>query len=180
MINLLPPAEKEKRSQEKQLKLAWVLGILIIAPILSFGLILFSIELYINNQIETKKTLIEMERQGNYQIQTLQRKIGVINKNLLALNTFYKDQFMVSLLLEQVSNLLQQGAHLRVFSYHEDGSRVMLSGYAVDVDDAYKFREQLREQENFQEVSFALGDWFQDKGISFRVNFILVPERDSN
>lgn len=173
MINLLPPIEKKKRTQERILKLIWVLGILVIASVLCFSLILFSIRLYIADQINTQEAFIEMERQKNLQFQVLQQKIKSINETLLALNNFYQDQFVVSDFLERFFVLVRPGMHLESFFYHRDGSRIIVSGYAANIDEAYEFREKLREQNDFKEINFTIPDWLQPENINFRVNFIL-------
>lgn len=173
MINLLPPIEKEKRTQEKVLKLIWVLGILIVASILCLGLILLSIKFYIANQIISQDAFIEMERQKNSQVQVLQKKINSVNISLLELNNFYQNQFAISRFLEQFSSLIQSNIYFENFSYQSEDSRITLSGFAPDIDEVYKFRETLRERENFKETDFIIPDWLQQKGINFRVIFYL-------
>ena len=173
MINLLPPIEKEKRAQEKTLKLVWILGILIVASILCFSLILFSIKFYIADKIRVQGTFIEAERQKNSQVQVLQKKIILVNGTLSKLNNFYKNQFSISVFLEQLSSLIQSDVCLENFSYQSEGSRIILSGFALDIDEAHKFREILREQENFKKTDFTIPDWLQQKGINFRVSFNL-------
>jgi len=173
MINLLPPIEKEKRTQEKILKLVWILGILILASVLCFGLILLSIKFYIADQIILQDAFIEMERQKNSQVQILQKKINSVNISLSELNNFYQNQFAISAFLEQFSFLIQSNMYLENFSYQSEGSRIILSGFALDIDEAHKFREILREQENFKKTDFTIPDWLQQKGINFRVSFNL-------
>jgi len=173
VINLLPPIEKEKRAQEKTLKLTWILGILIVASILCFSLILLSIKFYIADQVRSQDAFIETERQKNSQIQVLQKKINSVNSTLSNLNDFYQNQFAVSVFLEQFSSLVQSNICLENFSYQLEGSRVILSGYASNIDEAHEFRELLREQENFKETDFIIPDWLQQKGINFRVSFRL-------
>jgi len=173
MINLLPPIEKEKRTQEKILKLVWILGILIVASMLCFVLILLSIKFYIADQIISQDTFIEMERQKNSQVQVLQKKINSVNISLLKLNNFYQNQFAVSAFLEQFSSLIQSNMYLENFSYQSEGSRIILSGFAFNIDQAHKFREALREQENFKETDFTIPDWLQQKGVNFRASFNL-------
>jgi Tfp pilus assembly protein PilN len=173
MINLLPPIEKEKRAQEKTLKLTWILGILIVASILCFSLILLSIKFYIADQVRSQDAFIETERQKNSQVQVLQKKINSVNSTLSKLNGFYQNQFAVSAFLEQFFSLVQSDIYLENFSYQSEGSRIIFSGYALDIDSAHKFRELLREQKNFKETNFTIPDWLQLKGVSFRVSFVL-------
>jgi|AntAceMinimDraft_18_1070375.scaffolds.fasta_scaffold25724_4 hypothetical protein len=173
MINLLPPIEKIRRKHSKDLKLIWILGILVVSSILCFSLILLSIKFYISNQIEAKKDLISMEKERNSQVQILQEKIKSVNGTLLGLNNFYRNQFNFSTFLEQVFNLLLPGMHIEIFSYQSESLKVTISGYAANIDDAYEFREKIKGQKNFKEVNFSIPDWLQEKGTNFRISFVL-------
>jgi len=63
--------------------------------------------------------------------------------------------------------------YLENFSYQSKGSRIIISGYASDVDEAHQFRELLRKQENFKETNFTIPNWLQQKGVNFRASFNL-------
>ncbi|MEA3452763.1 MAG: PilN domain-containing protein [Patescibacteria group bacterium] len=173
MISLLPPIEKEKRVQEKILKLIWILGILIIASTLSFGLILLSIKFYIADEIVFQEASIEVEREKNFQVQVLQKKINSVNNSLSELNDFYENQFSLSAFVEEFSLLVESSVYLENFSYQTRGSQVVFTGYALDIDSANNFRQTLREQEDFKETNFVIPDWLQQKGVNFRVSFNL-------
>ena len=103
----------------------------------------------------------------------IQKKINSVNSTLSKLNNFYQNQFSISAFLEQFSSLVQSNIYLENFSYQSEGSRIILSGYASNIDEAYKFRESLREQENFKETDFTIPDWLQQEGINFRASFNL-------
>ncbi len=173
MINLLPPLEKKKRIQEKSLKLTWILGILVIASILCFSLILLSIKFYITNQLSAEEDLIESEKQSNVQVQTLRARTSSLNQTLSELNDFYQNQFAVSDFLERISVLLPPSVYLESFSYQAKSSQVIISGYAHSVDRAHEIRERFRGQEDFKEISLTLPDWLQPTGIDFRASFVL-------
>ena len=63
--------------------------------------------------------------------------------------------------------------YLENFSYQSEGSRIILSGYASNIDEAHEFREALRGQKSFKETNFTIPDWLQPKGVNFRVSFNL-------
>lgn len=173
MINLLPPIEKKKRIQEKNLKLVWVLGILIVGCLLSFVLILLSIKFYIANQVKAQEALVDLEKEKSSQVQILRKKVNSVNQTLSELDHFYQTQFVPSTFLERISGLLLPGIYLDSFSYQKEDSRVVLSGYASTIDEIYAFRERFRDQEDFEEVNFILPDWLQPQDINFRVIFVL-------
>jgi len=176
MINLLPPIEKEKRIQERNLKLVWVLGILVTASILSFSLILFSIKFYIADQIRTQQALVDMERGKNVKVKVLQDKIKSVNTTLLELNNFYQKQFSGTMLLDRISSLLLPNMYLDSFNYTEENGRIVLSCWAPSVEVIHQFREKMRSQRDFKDINFVLPDWLQSQNINFKVSFYFENE----
>ncbi|MCX6737955.1 MAG: hypothetical protein NTY11_00865 [Candidatus Parcubacteria bacterium] len=174
MINLLPPIEKIKRRQEKQLKLIWILGILIIASVLCFVFILLSIKFYIANQIKIQDVLVNEAKEKNIKVNILQGKIESVNSTLLGLNNFYQNQFPMTDFLERISQLLLENMYLERFSYQADNSQINFTCYAPTIDSIYQFRERMRSQEDFKDVNFVLPDWLEPNNITFRVSFKLA------
>jgi len=173
MINLLPPIEKIKRRRERQLKLIWILGILVIASVLSFALILLSIRFYIADQIKTQDVLVGEAKGRNIQINILQGKIKSVNNTLSALNNFYQNQFPLTNFLERISELLSEDMYLENFSYQAEDSQVTFTCYAPTIDSIYQFREKMRSQSDFKDVNLMLPDWLEPSNITFRVSFKL-------
>jgi len=173
MINLLPPSEKNKRIQEKNLKLIWILGILITACLLSSGLILLSIKFYIANQAKIQESMVGLEREKTSQVQELQKKVNSVNKTLTDVDNFYQTQFNLSRLIERISGLFLSGIYLDSFSYQKDDSRITLSLYAPNIDKIDTFRERFRTQKDFEEVNFTVSEWLQVGDINFRVTFVI-------
>ncbi|MBU1045676.1 hypothetical protein KJ616_00960 [Patescibacteria group bacterium] len=173
MINLLPPIEKSKRRREKQLKLIWILGILMVASVLSFALVLLSIRFYIADQIRAQDILVGEAKGKNIQVNILQGKIKLVNRTLSGLDDFYQSQFPLSDFLDRISKLLLQDMYLERFSYQEESAQVIFTCYAPTIDSIYQFREIMRNQGDFQEVNFVLPDWLEPNNITFRVSFKL-------
>ncbi len=173
MINLLPSIEKIRRKQEKQLKLIWILGILMVASVLCFGLILLSIKFYITNQIKIQDALVDEAKEQNIRVNILQEKIKSVNFTLSGLNTFYQSQFPMTDFLERISQLLLEDMYLERFSYQADNSPITFTCYAPTIDSIYQFRERMRSQEDFKDVNFVLPDWLEPSNITFRVSFKL-------
>ncbi|MBU3964427.1 hypothetical protein KJ562_01705 [Patescibacteria group bacterium] len=176
MINLLPPIEKGKRRREKQLKLIWILGILVVASVLSFALILLSMRFYIAGQIREQDILVDEAKGKNIKVNILQEKIKSVNRTLSGLNDFYQSQFPLTDFLERISKLLLQDMYLERFSYQEEGSRVTFTCYAPTIDSIYQFRERVRSQDDFEDINFVLPDWLEPNNIIFRVSFKLKYE----
>ena len=59
MINLLPSQEKEEIKQEENFKLILILGIIFLFFLISFSLILTSINIYISGEAKVQKILYQ-------------------------------------------------------------------------------------------------------------------------
>lgn len=171
MINLLPPEEKIRRNNEKTLKIVWNIGIVLIACCIAFSFMLLGVKIYLSNQIELQKALIEYEKNKSTQVQTLRGRVDTINTTLSNLNNFYGNQFSSSILIDQVESLLPENVYLDIFTFQESGYKVSLSGYADTVEIVYQLRENLRR--SFENVELELPDWLETEVINFRVEFTL-------
>ncbi len=172
MINLLPPKEKRKRRQEKSLKLCWIWGILLVASLGGFALILLAVSFYMQGQEEEHQALISMEEQKIARLQELEEKVEAVNESLDYLNNFYNARFSAVSLLENVSATAPQGVLLKSFSWQEESLRIAISGHASDSEKIYQLREALR-GEDFENISFEVSDWLEEDRVNFRATFYL-------
>jgi len=180
MINLLPLKEKKNLQEEKRLKFILILGILLLAIFVSFCLILFVIKIIISSQIETQKTILEKGESEfqNSQLKDLQEIINNSNKALSELNTFYKQQFDFSDILEKISKILPPKTYLTNISFNsqidKDGNRLLacnLSGFSPDRDTLLQFKNNLEKETEFKEVYFPPSNWISPININFSINF---------
>jgi len=142
-----------------------------LAVLLAATLSFLSVKFYLDNQLEYQEGLIESSHSKTGRIASLERDINRINDILSEFNYFYEQQFAVSGLLDKVSVLLPSGALLESFSYNKESGKVMISGLALDVEQAYEFRNILREQDWLNNLAFTLPDWLQAGKINFRAEF---------
>ena len=173
MINLLSPTEKRNRKQEKNLKLILIIGVFILSTLTVAALSFLSIKFYLANQVEYQKILIEAYTTKTSRVKLLEEKISKINNILSEFNNFYDQQFIVSDFLDELNGLLLPGVILESFSYNEEGSKIMITGTASDVEEAYEFRNVLRERKGLKNLVFVLPDWLQAGKINFTVEFDL-------
>jgi len=169
MINLLPPIEKLRRNQEKNLKVIWNIGILIIFSLITFSCLLLIVKIYLSNQIEIQQALIENEKNNSQQVQELKKRVDAINTTLGNLNEFYQDYTSSTELFEQIEVLLPENIYLDTYLYY--GDMISLSGYGDSVETIHEFRSNLRD--SFAEVDLRLSDWLETETINFRVEFKL-------
>ena len=171
MINLLSGKEKKERKQEKDLKVIFIIGVLISSALIVAALSFLSIDFYLANQVQYQKALIESHTSKTSHIKSLEEKISEIDNILLEFNNFYDEQFTISTFLYELSDLMLPGVLLDSFSYNQQGNKVMITGTASDVEGAYEFRNILREQDGLDNIVFTLPDWLQAGKINFRVEF---------
>jgi len=175
MINLLPPEYKEELRQEENYKLILILGILILAFLISFLLILLSIRVHLAGMVETEKIFFEAKTKEFSSLQSLEKELNSTNKELLNLSSFYEGQFSLTDFLKRISEILPPGLYLNSFSYQKEGV-INLSGFSPTVEDLLRFKENLESQGDFKEISFPTSVWFQSKDINFNVSFKIIPK----
>jgi len=173
MINLLSGQEKKARKQEKNLKLILIIGVLILSALIVVALSFLSIKFYLDNQVEYQETLIEAHIAKTSRIKLLDTQISKIDNILSEFNNFYDQQFMISSFLDELNNLLLPRILLESFSYNGEDSKIMITGTASNVEEAYEFRNVLRDYEGIKNLIFTLPDWLQTGEINFIVEFDL-------
>ncbi len=176
MISLLSGKEKRARKQEKDLKLIFIIGVFILSALVVAVLSFLSIKFYLANQVKYQEISIEVHTAKTSSIKLLDEKISRINNILFEFNNFYDQQFMISTFLDSLNNILLPSVLLESFSYTGEDSRVMITGTASDIEEAYELRNTLREQEELSNLVFTLPDWLQVGKIDFRIEFDLKNE----
>ena len=173
MINLLPSQQKEELREEGKWKLIMILGIVLLAFLISLSLILFSIKTVILGQVEIQKILLE-EREKELKtqkIQELEAKIRDYNLTLSNLDSFYKKNLNLTDILEKLSKTLPQGTYLTTFIFNLTTLEISLSGYSPDRETLVAFKENLEKEEKFEKVYFPLANWVSPTDINFSVTF---------
>jgi len=187
MINLLPPEEKEKLYLEKKKRLVIILWLLVLFFLLCLILVLFSIKVFLQVQIQSQKTLLEEVGIGFKQSETrdFQKKINRINLRLEKLTSFYQQKIYFSDILEKISNTLPQGVYLTNLSItratmgeqkkteKEGGIKISLSGFAPTVESLYEFRKNLEKENDFQNIYFPPANWVKLTDINFSISFAI-------
>ena len=171
MLNLLPPQYKEELRQEENFRLVLVLGILIFAFFLCFSLLLVSLRIYLAGEIKAQRVLLESQKTSSRGDAVLQRNIQELNRNMSSLSSFYKDQAMVSKILQHISDALPQGVYLTSLTFSPSGEslKISLSGFAPTVDDLLKLKRSIEQDPMFLNMNFPPANWVSPD-ISFSLN----------
>ena len=180
MINLLPPQEKKNLQEEERLKLILILGILLLAVLISFSLILFTIKIIISSQVESQKKILKQDENEfqKSQLKEFQKIIIDSNQTISKLESFYGGQFEFSSILGEISNTLPQGTYLTNVSLNVQTDKNIkellicnLSGFSPNRDILLQLRDNLEKETNFKEVYFPPSNWIAPSSINFSVSF---------
>jgi len=173
MINLLPPEQKEELFQEKRFKLVLILGIVILAFLVSLALILFSIKISLLADLEIQKIYFEQREKKlkSPGIRELEKKIKNYNLTLSKLETFYQGQLDLTSMLEKISQTLPQETYLTSLNFNPQISQFTLTGFSPDREKLLQLKENLEKTEGLKEIYFPPANWLQATDINFFINF---------
>lgn len=176
MINLLPPSYRAELKQEENRKLILILGMLFLIFLISLTLILFSVKIYIQGQLESIKVLAGLEEKTlqTSEIQGLRDEINLTNKNLSKLNSFYKKQADSIGVLEKIFKTLPSEIHLTAFSWQKNNDQVTISGFSPSREVLFNFQKNLEGSKDFTEIKFPPQNWIKSADIDFYVTFKLA------
>ncbi len=173
MINLLPSPQKEELIQEERFKIVLILGIAILAFLISLILILFSIKTSLITELGIQKIYFEQKERElkSPQIGQLEEKITDLNLTLSKLNSFYQSQLNLTEILEKISQTLPEKTYLTTLNFNLPTSQFTLSGFSPSREILLDFKENLEKTEGFQEIYFPPANWVEPTDINFSVNF---------
>ena len=181
MINLLPPKNKEELLQEKNWKQVMLLGFLAFFVLVSFSLILATINIFLTGEVETQKILYQQRSKEleSPKMQELKKGLTSFNQTLSRLDSFYDEQFSLSEVMEEISETLPLGTYLGNLSIipGKKGERKIsctLSGFSPTRDTLLKLKENLEKKNNIEEIYFPPANWVQPKNVNFSVSLDFI------
>lgn len=140
-----------------------------------FILFLISSLFSLSIMIKTQKEAIEIK--GNdFRIQELleiEEKIEKANQIIGQINIKQNEMVLWTLILEEISEIMPDGARLNNFSYRKSDNTISLIGWAESREDVLLFGESLEESRFFEQVNSPLSNLLKRKNIDF--NFTLKP-----
>ena len=178
MINLLPPAEKQNLSLEDRWRTVLILGLVMLIFFASLILIFILINFSLGSQVKSQDVILENEenRFASEGIQTVKNDVEQANRNLLAIDSFYKQKADMTGFLEKISSLLPKGIYLNSISINpcsggENAFQVSIAGHALAIENVIELNEKLKGDDQFSNVSFPSDTWFKKQDFIFAVTF---------
>ena len=175
MINLLPSQEKEELRKEEQFKVILILGIIIIASLVYFSLILCSINIFLSGELKSQEIIYTQREKElkNPQIQAFQTNLADFNKKISQLDSFYQDQFAFTEILEKISGMIPPEISFLSLSLSlkEKTAECSFSGFSPSRDILVQFKDILEKEESFTEIYFPPTCWIKPEDINFTINF---------
>jgi len=179
MINLLPQKQKDELKQEENFKLTLILGIVTLASLICFALILFSIKISIGGQLSYQKIFLEQKKAESSQLQNLEEKMKSLNSILKELNSFYQNEANLVEVSRLISGFLPREVYLTTLHFNKAAGlekekysgEVFLAGFAPSRETLTVFKKNLEKE--FKEVYFPPENWVKPTDISFTATFKL-------
>lgn len=175
MINLLPPEQKEEILKEEQFKIVLNLGIVTLAFLISFYLVLFSIKISLSSQLEVQELILAEKELEISKLEDLEKRVKEYNLDFSKLKSFYQTQTFPSQILEKISKLLPEKTYLNNFSFQ--ANKISISGFCPDTKTLLSFKENLEKEEEFSQIHFPISNWIQPTNINFIANFNYEPQK---
>jgi len=173
MINLLPPSYKKEILQEQNWKLTLILGLLFLIFSVSLILVLFSIKIYIQGQVEPLKVLTEAGEKSLQEsgILDFREKIESANQKILKLESFYKNQDSTLIFLENIFKLIPENIYLTGFFWQKSASQASFNGFSPSREVLFELKKNLEERKEFSDISFPPSNWINPVDIDFQATF---------
>jgi len=157
------------------------LGFLAFFVLISFSLILATINIFLMGEVETQKILYQQRSKEleSPRMQELKKGLVNFNQTLSRLDSFYSGQFSLSEVMEEISETLPLGTYLSNLlivpgKKGEQKISCTLSGFSPTRDILLKFKKNLEKKDNIEEVYFPPANWVQSKDVNFSVSFDFI------
>lgn len=173
MINLLPSKQKEELAKEAKFKIILILGLVVSSVFASQALLLFLIKGYIMADLEVQR-IYSKERVEELKVpafKELEDEIKISGRVFAQLDSFYRSQTKVVVVLERISQSLPEGLFLTSLDFNPISSRVSLSGFAPSREKILDLRKNLENEKTFSSIYFPAENWVKPLDISFNVVF---------
>ena len=99
------------------------------------------------------------------------QEIIFFNRVFTDIHSFNQEKFLVSDILAELSKAISTGISLTNLSFQKQGKEISLSGTAMTREDLLALKQNLEENESFQEIYFPASNWVNPININFLVKF---------
>lgn len=177
MINLLPPAEKQKLFLKETEKIITIWGIVIAVFLVCLTLILLSIKFYILSETDYHKNILNQNIKNNQTAEfvSLSDTIKKYNTILSKLNFFYEKEIYLNQVINTITSIEKPtGIFLENYSFirEKDGSvQARVSGFSDTRENLLIFKKNIEENKYIKNPSFSTESWINPKNIEFLFTF---------
>lgn len=150
-----------------------ILGIIILAFLVSFIFILISIKISLSAEIDIQKINFEQKEKelGDPALREIENKIISANAVFSDLNSFYQEQIDSVFVFDRIFNALPAGIYLKNLSFNSVSSQISIAGFSPTREILLKLKENLEKETSFSEVYFSPTNWIEPVDIDFSLNF---------
>ncbi len=180
MINLLPPKYKSNLKQEENWKVIMILGILFLSILISFSLILYAMNIFLDGEINFQKIIYEQKEREleNPKMRSLQENLTAFNRTFSRLDAFYQGRLRMAAILESISTVIPPEISLTNLVFKPDPEdkkniECLLAGFSPYRETLLSFRDQLEKSDHFSHINFPAASWVKPTDINFTVNFTI-------
>lgn len=173
MINFLPQEQKQVLLLEEKFKVVLILGIIVLAFLVSFIFILVSIGISLSAEMEIQKINFEQKEKelADPAFQEIENKIISANTAFSELDSFYRGQKNPAAVFEKIFNVLPPGLRLNNLSFNLASSQIFLAGFSPNTEILLEFKENLEKENYFSGIYFPPAIWLETVDINFSLNF---------
>lgn len=179
MINLLPPQQKQKLSEEDRLRLILILGILFLSFLASLSLVLLLVKNYTSGDLKEQNIFLAEKERLIFLNHELEKEINDSNVLLSILNSSYQEKLDLTQVLEKIYQTLPLKTYLINFNFsflQKEGkgkAQISLAGFSPDRETLLVLKKNLENEKDFSEVYFSPESWVKPTDIIFSVAFKL-------
>lgn len=172
-LNLLPPKEKEEA------KLAdFIRWLIFFATPISIFLIIFILllvgtffSLFVMTRAQEEAIKIRESDSKMQELFQTEERIAEINQILDQVYNKQKETISWTLILEEMSKIMPNGAYLTNFSYNKNNNTISLIGWADERKDVLSVEKLLEENPLFEQVNSPLSNLLKQREINFSFSF---------
>lgn len=163
--------------RENQKKVAIVLGIAVLIPMICLALVMLSIKFYLLGEISYQKFLLTQD-QHQYQTSdflSLRSSVAQDDKELTTTNSFYQQQIDASQVLQTIAGLqFPQNLYLTNVSLQRDqmgNINATISGISDSRDDLLLFQKNIEANQGIKNPYFSPDSWVNPGSTTFHLTF---------
>lgn len=181
-VNLLPEKEKKEIIFERNRKILLTLIILFLISSVFLFFLLFSFKIYLSSQVKAQdRIILDKQKEINLssQFQDFKQVIQEANNELKNIQNFYKEQILITPILEKISELVPSSIYFTKFStnwpdaFEKDPNyliKLSIQGYAKNREDLFLFQKALKQSEYFEKVNVSLQSWLEPEDVNFYID----------